>query len=155
MRKGEPDSANRTQRILKIMTTKETAKNKYYEAVGRRKESVARVRITEAKSNSFSVNDKKVEDYFPNDELRAVAQEALKESGLDNKFSVSVLTSGGGVSSQAASMRHGISRALVLFNEDTKSNLKKAGFLKRDSRAVERKKPGRKKARKSPQWSKR
>jgi len=131
-------------------------KDKYYEAVGRRKTATARVRLTEAKSDSFVINhDKKLEEVFPTEELQAVAKEALKESGTSAKFKVSALISGGGVSSQAVALRHGISRALVKFDESLKNKLKKAGFLKRDPRMKERKKPGLKKARKAPQWSKR
>jgi len=141
------------------MTAKETTKNKkdhYYEAVGRRKTSVARVRITEAKSNVITVNDgKKLEEYFPTDELQAVASEALLKSAIDEKFSVTALINGGGISGQADALRHGISRALIVFDETNRSKLKKLGFLKRDPRMKERKKPGLKKARKAPQWSKR
>ncbi|MBU4480332.1 30S ribosomal protein S9 [Patescibacteria group bacterium] len=132
------------------------SKDKYFEAVGRRKTSVARVRITEAKATSFSVNDKKLEEYFNTKELQAVANDALKKSEVGSKFFVSAILKGGGVSGQADALRHGISRALLKFDEEaTKRKLKKAGFLKRDPRMKERKKPGLKKARKAPQWSKR
>ena len=133
-----------------------TTKNKYYEAVGRRKTATARVRITEAKSDSFVINrDQELEKVFPTGELQSVVKEALKESGVDSKFSISAVVSGGGVSAQAGAIRHGISRALLKFDEELKNKLKKAGFLKRDPRMKERKKPGLKKARKAPQWSKR
>ncbi len=136
--------------------TEKKSKDKYYEAVGRRKTATARVRITEAKSNSFVINhDKELEKVFPTDELQAVANEALEESEVSSKFAVSALVSGGGVSAQAGAVRHGISRALLKFDEELKSKLKKAGFLKRDPRMKERKKPGLKKARKAAQWSKR
>ena len=142
---------------------KETTKTKikkgkdyYYEAVGRRKTAVARVRLIEAKSNSFIINrEKDLDKYFTTDELRAVAQEAIDASKIGVKFSVSALISGGGVNAQADALRHGISRALLKFDETSKNKLKKAGFLKRDPRMKERKKPGLKKARKAPQWSKR
>ncbi len=133
-----------------------TTKNKYYEAVGRRKTATARVRITEAKTDSFVINrDQELEKVFPTSELQSVVKEALKESGVDSKFAVSAVVSGGGVSAQAGAIRHGISRALLKFDEELKNKLKKAGFLKRDPRMKERKKPGLKKARKAPQWSKR
>ncbi|MFC1802215.1 30S ribosomal protein S9 [Patescibacteria group bacterium] len=129
-------------------------KNRYIEAIGRRKTSGARVRITEgSKKNSFVINGKTLEEYFPVNDLQVIVKEAL--SKLDNKFSVSAVVNGGGISSQAESIRHGISRALVLFDEELRSKLKKAGFLKRDPRMKERKKPGLKKARKAAQWSKR
>jgi small subunit ribosomal protein S9 len=128
-------------------------KNKYYEAVGRRKTAVARVRIKKATKNSFSINNKTLEEYFPVSELQAVSLDALVKSGL--KFSVSALIQGGGISAQADALRHGISRAILLVDEELKGKLKKAGFLKRDPRMKERKKPGLKKARKAAQWSKR
>lgn len=137
---------------------KETTKKvkNYYEAVGRRKTAVARVRITEEKVNSFVINrEKDLDKYFGTDELRAVAQEALAVSKVGAKFFVSALIRGGGISAQADALRHGISRALLKFDETSKNKLKKAGFLKRDPRKKERKKPGLKKARKAPQWSKR
>jgi len=141
------------------MEKKEETKKKkteYYEAVGRRKTAVARVRLTEAKSNSFIINnDKDLVKYFPTEELQAVVKEALPVSKTESKFFVSALIRGGGISSQAGAMRHGISRALLKYDEELKKKLKKAGFLKRDSRMKERKKPGLKKARKAPQWSKR
>lgn len=138
------------------MVKSTTKKEQYYEAVGRRKTATARVRITEAKTNTFVINhDKEMEKVFPTSELQAVVKEAIKESGVGLKFNVSAVVNGGGISSQAGAVRHGISRALVKFNEETRNKLKKAGFLKRDPRMKERKKPGLKKARKAPQWSKR
>lgn len=135
---------------------KDTNKNKYYEAVGRRKTSTARVRLTEAKSNSFVINgDKDCDTYFDTKELRDIAHDALIKSEIATKFSVSALINGGGINGQAEALRHGISRALVKFDESSRGKLKKEGFLKRDSRMKERKKPGLKKARKAPQWSKR
>jgi len=133
-----------------------TTKGKYIEAIGRRKTSTARVRITEAKANSFVINmDKKLEDYFPTPDLQETVKEALDKSKVDAKFVVSAVVSGGGISGQADAVRHGISRAILKFDDNTKKELKKAGFLKRDPRMKERKKPGLKKARKAPQWSKR
>ena len=135
---------------------KETTKNKYYEAVGRRKTSIARVRLTEAKSNSFVINGKKdLDSYFDTEDLRNSVRDALVKSEVDTKFGVSILVNGGGINGQGEAIRHGISRALVTFDETNRGKLKKLGFLKRDSRMKERKKPGLKKARKAPQWSKR
>ncbi len=141
------------------MTTKTTAKkikkDKYLEAVGRRKTAVARVRITKADKTTFVVNDSKLFEYFSTDDLQAIAKDAFKQSKVNAKFSVSALIKGGGINAQAEAFRHGISRALLLFNAELKKPLKKAGFLKRDPRMVERKKFGLKKARRAPQWNKR
>jgi small subunit ribosomal protein S9 len=145
--------------VTKETKTKKMAEDKknkdvYYEAVGRRKTSIARVRLTKASDNSYVINERDLNDYFPTESLENTAREALSKSGGE-KFSVSVKLSGGGPSSQAEAMRLGIARALIKFDEELRGELKHAGFLKRDSRIVERKKFGLKKARKSPQWSKR
>jgi small subunit ribosomal protein S9 len=133
----------------------DTKTQKYIEGIGRRKESVARVRITEAKENSLLVNDKPVNEFFKTEIQRATAMQALTNLELDTKFSVSAKVKGGGSASQAESVRLGMSRALVEFNEELRKDLKKDGFLKRDPRAKERRKFGLKKARKAAQWSKR
>ncbi|MFH1402225.1 MAG: 30S ribosomal protein S9 [Patescibacteria group bacterium] len=138
------------------MTTKTiTKKNRYLEAVGRRKTAIARVRMTEASKTSFVINGLKLSEYFPVSDLQAIIQDAFKTSKVGTKFSVSVLVKGGGINSQAEAIRHGIARTLLLVDEEFKKTLKKAGFLKRDSRMKERKKFGLKKARKAPQWNKR
>jgi len=136
-------------------TTTKKEKNRYIEAVGRRKTAVARVRITETSKVKFTVNDKDADVYFPTDELRAIIRDALSKSKLPIKFSVSALVKGGGIHAQAEALRHGVTRAIVSYDEELRSKLKKLGFLKRDPRMKERKKFGLKKARKSPQWSKR
>lgn len=129
--------------------------SKYIEGIGRRKTSVARVRITPSTKITFMVNDKEVKDYFPTKEMQLIASEALPKSGVSTTFSVSAHVSGGGIHSQAEAVRHGMARAIVAHDLELRSTLKKIGFLKRDPRAKERKKPGLKKARKSPTWSKR
>lgn len=133
------------------------AKNseKYIESVGRRKTSVARVRITPASKQSYEVEGKTLAEYFDTTALQQMVESPFTESGLDQKFAVTVRVSGGGTTSQAESIRLGISRSLIKFNQELRKDLKKAGYLKRDPRVKERKKPGLKKARKSPQWSKR
>jgi len=136
------------------MTTKKITK-KYLETVGRRKTATARVRLTEADKTTYVVNNSKLSEYFPTSELQGIVKDSIKESKIDTKFLVSGLVKGGGINAQAEAFRHGISRALLLFNEELKKPLKKAGFLKRDPRMKERKKFGLKKARKSPQWNKR
>ena len=134
---------------------KKTVKESYFEAVGRRKTSIARVRMFEAPKNSFTVNDKDIEAYFPTEHLRMTVKEPMVKSKVNKKFRVTVLLKGGGISSQAGAMRHGISRALLVFDSELRKKLKQAGFIKRDPRAKERRKFGLKKARKAPQWSKR
>ncbi len=127
----------------------------YYEAVGRRKESTARVRLVGG-SGAFTVNEKEAAVYFPrlgdlNDILRAfvaVGQDA-------NKYDVSVKVNGGGTTGQTEAVRLGLARALVLLNGDWTSALRKNGLLTRDARVKERKKPGLKKARKAPTYTKR
>jgi small subunit ribosomal protein S9 len=129
--------------------------NKYIEAVGRRKTSVARVRITEAGKNSMTINDREAADYFPTQELQIIAKDPLQTSKVVAKFKISAVIAGGGIHSQAEALRHGISRALVLYDSLLRKKLKQASFLMRDPRAKERRKFGLKKARKAPQWSKR
>lgn len=128
---------------------------KYFEAIGRRKTARARVRITPATKQSFVLNEKTLEEYFPTDELQEIAQAAFVETKMTQKFSVSSMLSGGGIHSQAEALRHAISRALLEYDIELRKKLKKLTFLKRDPRAKERRKFGLKKARKSPQWSKR
>ncbi len=130
-------------------------KNRYIEAVGRRKTAIARVRITPGTKASFTVNDKDVKEYFQTADLQSVAEEAVTKSEIGEKFVITVKVLGGGIHAQAEAVRHGLSRTLVLRNEEVRNTLKKLGFLKRDSRQVERKKFGLKKARKAPTWSKR
>lgn len=133
----------------------ESKTKKYIEKVGRRKTSTARVRITEATKSSFVVNDKEVEKYFMTPELVSVVKAPFEVSELGQKFMITVKVVGGGIHSQAEAVRHGIARAIVEYDEEKKASVKKAGFLKRDPRSKERRKFGLKKARKSPQWSKR
>ena len=128
---------------------------RYFEAVGRRKTSTARVRIFSKGDLGIFINEKKFLDYFPTLELRNTAEEALKKMKLSGQFRITVKLFGGGISSQAEALRHGISRALIKFNPEFRKRLKKAGFLTRDQRMKERKKFGLKKARRAPQWSKR
>lgn len=136
------------------MSTAET-KTKYFEAIGRRKTARARARITPAAKQSFELNGKDLETYFPTTELQAIAQAAFAETKLAQKFKVTAILSGGGINGQAEALRHAISRALLDYDAEMRKKLKKLGFLKRDPRAKERRKFGLKKARKSPQWSKR
>jgi small subunit ribosomal protein S9 len=134
---------------------KEKTEQKYIEAIGRRKTSSARVRITESDKESFAVNDMDVSKYFDTSDLRVVAHKPISALGLSQKFAITVKVQGGGISGQAQAVSLGIARAVVLWDEEYKKKLRSEGLLKRDSRAVERKKPGLKKARKAPTWSKR
>jgi small subunit ribosomal protein S9 len=131
----------------------EKTKKRYIEAIGRRKTSTARVRITPATKASYVVNEKELATYFPTEELQKIVTDPFTTA--EAVFAVSVKVQGGGIHSQAEAVRHGISRALVIDKESLKSKLKVEGFLKRDPRSKERRKFGLKKARKSPQWSKR
>ncbi|MFA6000318.1 MAG: 30S ribosomal protein S9 [Candidatus Paceibacterota bacterium] len=138
---------------------KKHTKDKYIEAVGRRKTSTARVRITEASKASFIVNDRDAKEYFQSEVTRRLIQDpmikGLTTGKVGTKWHVEVRVSGGGMHSQAEAVRHGLSRALVASDLELRSKLKTLGFLKRDPRAKERRKFGLKKARKAPQWSKR
>ncbi|MEX0932283.1 MAG: 30S ribosomal protein S9 [Parcubacteria group bacterium] len=127
--------------------------DRYIETVGRRKTSVARVRITPAAKLSITVNDKEFEKYFAVPDYRKTITSVFE--GVDDKFTITVKLVGGGISSQAEALRHGIARALVEKEPEWRTKLKVQGFLKRDPRAKERRKFGLKKARKAPQWSKR
>ena len=133
----------------------ETKGTRYIEAIGRRKTATVRVRITPSAKQSFSINERDLETYFKTDEQRRVALDALNKGKTSTKWKITAKALGGGLSGQAEAVRHGISRALVLHDIELRKKLKKAGFLKRDPRSKERRKFGLKKARKSPQWSKR
>lgn len=123
-------------------------------AVGRRKCASARVRI-EKGSGKFTVNGEEFKVYFPYFELQDIAMAPLKALAKEKDLDISVKVSGGGKKGQAEAVRHGLSRTLVLWNEDFKKTLKTLGFMTRDARVKERKKFGLKKARRAPQWSKR
>jgi small subunit ribosomal protein S9 len=127
----------------------------YYEAIGRRKESTARVRLMDG-SGSFTVNEKEAAVYFPRiGDLHDILR-AFETVGQDaSKYDITVKVNGGGVTGQTEAVRLGVSRALVLINGDWTSALRKRGLLTRDARVKERKKPGLKKARKAPTYTKR
>ena len=121
---------------------------------GKRKTSVARVRLVAGNGNMV-INGKAIDEYFGLDTLKLIATQSLKLVGADQKYDVFVNVYGGGLSGQAGAINHGIAKALVTEDESYKAELKKAGFLTRDSRMKERKKYGLKKARKASQFSKR
>ena len=127
--------------------------NIYY-GTGRRKNAVARVRILPGKGN-ITINGISLEEYMPTDVARIIVKQPLVVTNTEGKYDLIVKVVGGGFSGQAGAIRHGLSRALVKANADYKTELKQAGFMTRDPRMKERKKPGLKKARKAPQFSKR
>lgn len=134
-------------------------KARYIEAVGRRKTSTARVRITKGDKTHFIVNGKEAREYFKTEVERRLIlgpmAKGISAEKAETKWSVEAKVSGGGLHSQAEAVRHGLSRALVSSDGELRGGLKTLGFLKRDPRAKERRKFGLKKARKAPQWSKR
>jgi len=137
-----------------IKEVKEVKKEKYFEAVGRRKTSIARVRLY-TKKGDIVVNDKDYSKYFPILRLQKAVISPIEELSVADKVGVTVKVQGGGINSQSGAVRLGIARALVLYNPNFRKPLRKVGYLTRDARAVERKKYGLKKARRAPQWKKR
>ncbi len=129
--------------------------NKYTETIGRRKEAVARVRLHQGGTGKILINERPIESYLPTQILRESTVAPLRETGMEDVFDISIHVTGGGVHGQADSIRLGIARALIDFNPEFRAALKRNGFLSRDARVRERKKFGRKSARRSPQWSKR
>jgi small subunit ribosomal protein S9 len=123
-------------------------------ATGRRKEAIARVRLSPG-SGAWTVNGRSLDEYFPNKIHQQLVKEPLVTLGVDDRYDVLVRVHGGGASGQAGAVRLGVARALLETDDAARSPLKKAGFLTRDARAKERKKYGLKKARKAPQYSKR
>lgn len=127
----------------------------YIYALGRRKTAIAKVYLIKNGKGTITVNGKPMEDYFTTYESRDMVISPIKTAGLEGAIDISVQAQGGGQLGQADAVRLGISRALIELNPTYRKTLKKLGFLMRDPRAKERKKPGLKKARRSPQWSKR
>jgi small subunit ribosomal protein S9 len=126
----------------------------YFYGTGRRKQSVARVRLYPG-SGAITINDRDIDDYFGLETLKLIVRQPLELTETTSRFDIVIRVNGGGVTGQAGAIRHGISRALLVYNEETRPALKKAGFLTRDPRMKERKKYGLKAARRAPQFSKR
>lgn len=147
----------------KPLVEKEEAdkEKKYYEAVGRRKTAIARVRLYTSNplqsvgDGNLVINDKSYKEFFPLLALQRIVEAPLSRLKSLNRFRATIKVRGGGIRGQADAIRHGISRALVVFDSNFRKKLKKAGYLTRDQRQVERKKFGLKKARRAPQWTKR
>jgi len=139
------------------MATKQKAKKieKFDQATGRRKTATCRVRLYEKKNGGIVVNDKKLEDYFTEKFLQQKVKEPLVALDFADKFAVTAVVKGGGRKAQADAVRHGIARAIVSSDEGLRKQVKSSGFLTRDPRMRERKKPGLKRARRAPQWRKR
>ena len=128
--------------------------NPYFYGTGRRKKSVARVRVYPG-TGKITINDRSIDDYFGLETLKLIVRQPLALTGTTEKFDIVCRVNGGGVTGQAGAIRHGLSRALLLYDEALRPALKKAGFLPRDPRMKERKKYGLKGARRAPQLSKR
>lgn len=142
------------------MKSKKPAKSaeppvRYFESLGSRKNAVARVRLYTNKAGVLNINDKDYKEYFSEPHLQKEVLQPLEIMNVKEKLGVTVKVRGGGLNGQAEAVRHGIARALTLFNPDFRKRLRRAGFLTRDPRMVERKKYGLKKARRAPQWAKR
>ena len=128
--------------------------NPYFYGTGRRKKSVARVRVYPG-TGKITINDRSIDDYFGLETLKLIVRQPLALTGTTEKFDIVCRVNGGGVTGQAGAIRHGLSRALLQYGEALRPALKKAGFLTRDPRMKERKKYGLKGARRAPQFSKR
>lgn len=131
------------------------SKKPYLYGTGRRKSSVARVRVYEGGTGSITINNRDIDDYFGLDTLKLIVRQPLVATNNTDKLDIVVNVSGGGVTGQAGAIRHGISRALLGMDPEYRAILKKAGYLTRDPRMKERKKYGLKAARRAPQFSKR
>jgi len=155
------------KKVEEVKETKATKKSeakeskefsgKYFYAVGKRKTSIAQVRIYEVDKVTKEpvVNGKTLTEYFSIERHSEVVKAPLVATGLADRFEISIKVVGGGIMGQAEATRLGVARALIIFDETLKKSLKDLGYLTRDARIVERKKPGKRKARRSPQWAKR
>lgn len=141
--------------IVKEKKVKVDLSGKYIKAIGRRKTSVAQIRMYEKGEGEIIVNDQPAVDYFKKEENLNIVLQPLKLVSKAKDFNFSIIVKGGGTLGQLDAVRHGIARALVKYDPEFKTILKTSGYITRDPRQKERKKPGLKKARKAPQWSKR
>ena len=131
------------------------SKKPYFYGTGRRKSSVARVHLYENGTGKITINGRDIDDYFGLDTLKLIVRQPMELTETVGAFDIVCTVTGGGVTGQAGAIRHGLSRALLQYNEELRPVLKKAGLLTRDPRMKERKKYGLKKARRAPQFSKR
>jgi small subunit ribosomal protein S9 len=138
-----------------VQEGEESTSDRYFEAVGRRKTAVCRLRLFTRGEKEIIINEKSYKDYFPDFELQQIVISPLEKMNCQGRFRILAKVKGGGFHSQAEAVRHALARALVLFNPNFRKRLKSAGFLTRDPRMRERKKFGLKRARRAPQWQKR
>ncbi|MDO8592877.1 MAG: 30S ribosomal protein S9 [bacterium] len=131
------------------------SKGKYISAIGRRKTAIAQIRVFKNGSGTITVNGFIANQYFKSEDLFSIINQPLKMAGLAKDFNITARVSGGGKKAQAEAARHGIARALLEINPELRPSLKVKGWITRDARKKERKKPGLKKARRAPQWAKR
>jgi small subunit ribosomal protein S9 len=159
VKKATATTKTSAKKTVSIATEKSTQTKKsvqeYYYAAGKRKTAVARVRLYPNGKGIITVNARPLNEYFKLLTSAGIITSPLKMTGTTKEFDISVKVTGGGISAQADAIRHGIAKALLAYNESFRATLKKAGFLTRDSRVKERKKPGLKRARRAPQFSKR
>ena len=134
---------------------KKRVRHSYLYAVGRRKKAIARVRLYKTGNGEIIVNEKDYTKYFPTAQLQDIIKQPLAAAGKLKELKFSIKVVGGGVRGQAEAARHGIARTLLILEKELKATLKPLGYLKRDPRRKERKKPGLKRARRAPQWAKR
>lgn len=134
---------------------KKRVRHSYLYAVGRRKKAIARTRLFKKGVGKITINEKDFDKYFPTFELKQIVKAPLEAVGKLKEFNFTIKVVGGGSKGQAEAVRHGITRVLVVFDKELRTILKPLGYLKRDPRRKERKKPGLKRARRGPQWSKR
>ena len=159
--KGLGGKKTKKKNLSSEAPSKARSVGRYYEAVGRRKRAIARVRLFTSDSSqsitegNFIINNKSYKEYFPILALQKKIENPFLRLKSTKRFRGTVKVKGGGPTGQAEAVQHGIARALVLFDENFRKKLKKAGYLKRDPRKKERKKFGLKKARRAPQWRKR
>lgn len=144
-----------SKKTTPVQTLPKTAVQEYFYAAGKRKTAIACVRMHPRGKGLITVNSKSLNEYFKLLTSAGIITSPLKLTGLNKQFDINVKVNGGGVNAQAEAIRHGIARALLLYNDTLRTTLKKAGFLTRDARSKERKKPGLKRARRAPQFSKR
>lgn len=140
---------------LPVNLEKSSAPARYFESKGGRKTAVARVRLFTKQHQGITINAKDYKEYFRNFDLQKTVLKPLETMNVEDKFGITVKIAGGGLRGQADAVANGIARALTIFNPDFRKRLRRASLLTRDSRMVERKKYGLKKARRAPQWAKR
>ncbi len=156
MEKTKEVKKERLKKKIKKALTKPVSKPaKYFEAIGRRKTAIARIRLLPKGDKSFLINERPLEGYLPTSELQKIAKSPLEKMNCLDKFGILAKVLGGGLHAQAEAIRLAIARALILFNPNFGKRLKKINYLTRDPRMKERKKFGLKRARRAPQWQKR